>query len=449
MNRRRRVLKKQMSNILHHSSLTIIPKLKGTTRLNQRLVPNTTDHDDNLDASSSPDIKSDNSSTSSSYQPSHSSSYDKSIHSSLKTKFFPCKIILFPKQLQPEDHSQSSSININKIHLQTNHRSPFTFLLIFSKINPNIITLKLITTSNTPQNEDISLAICRPIICHVHISPISSPPSSPRHNTYIVYTTIPNHQETLTYTSTSTQQKDLTMRSYHPLRHQQGIWSMHRIQTYYPLYHDGVHNAPPVDHELQHHTPSTLPSKKPIIKSNILSVQPCTKRNMLSIQKLYTIIYTYRYDHKKTIKFIIPSLYLPSNSPTTTPVSPYTVINQTFNFHCIPIKSLQEKPYPRPIQNILTHVIHNNNICHPLVLYTDLLKPIPLTPPTPQMMCLTTIKMRIAPTKTNVPFIRPFQLRCGHIRSIRFTPTCIHNKQKPRQLKGIAYPITKKLIQQH
>ena len=148
--------------MLHHSSLTIIPRPKRTTRLNQRLVPNTTDHDDNLDISSSPDITSDKSSTSSSYQPSHSSSYDESIHSSLKPKLIPCKRILFPKQLQPEDHSHSSSININKINLQTNHRSPFTFLLIFPKINTNIITLKLITTSDIPQNEDIPLTICRP-----------------------------------------------------------------------------------------------------------------------------------------------------------------------------------------------------------------------------------------------------------------------------------------------
>ena len=142
--------------MLHHSSLTIISRPKRTTRLNQRLVPNTTDHDDNLDISSSPDI------TSSSYQPSHSSSYDESIHSSLKTKLISCKRILFPKQLQPEDHSQSSSIDINKINLQTNHRSPFTFLLIFPKINTNIIALKLITTSDTSQNEDIPLTICRP-----------------------------------------------------------------------------------------------------------------------------------------------------------------------------------------------------------------------------------------------------------------------------------------------
>ena len=157
------------------------------------------------------------------------------------------------------------------------------------------------------------------------------------------------------------------MRLYHPLRHQQGIWSMHHIQTYCPLYHNGVHNAPPVDHDLQHHIPSTLSSKTPIIKSNIPSVQPCIKLNMLSIQKLCTIIYTYRCGHKKTIKFTIPSLDSPSNSPTTTPVFLYTFINQTFNFHCIPIKSLQKKPYPRPIQNILTHVIHNNSIYHSLV----------------------------------------------------------------------------------
>ena len=162
-----------MTNILHHSSLTIIPRLKRTTRLNQRLAPHTIDHDDNLDASSSLNIKSDNSSTSSSYQPSHFSMYDESIHSSFKTKIQPCIRIPFPKQLQPEDHSQSSSININKINLQTNHRSPFTFPLIFPKISPNIITLKPITTNNTPQNKNIPLTICRPNTCHVNISPIS------------------------------------------------------------------------------------------------------------------------------------------------------------------------------------------------------------------------------------------------------------------------------------
>ena len=168
---------------------------------------------------------------------------------------------------------------------------------------------------------------------------------------------------------------------------------MHRIHTYYPLYHDGVHNAPPVGHDLQNHIPSTLPSKTPIINSNILSVQPYTKRNILPIQKVCTVIYTYRCGHRKTIKFTISSLDSPSNSSTTTPVSPYIVINQTFYIHCIPIKSLQKKPSPRPIQNILTHVIHNNIICYPLVSYTDLLKPLPLTPPTPPMMCLTTIHM--------------------------------------------------------
>ena len=86
-NRRRRILKIKKTNILHHSPLTIIPRLKRTTRLNQRLVPHTIDHDDNLDANSSLNIKSDNSSTSSLYQPSHSSMYDESIHSSFKTKF--------------------------------------------------------------------------------------------------------------------------------------------------------------------------------------------------------------------------------------------------------------------------------------------------------------------------------------------------------------------------
>ena len=238
----------------------MIPRPKRTTRLNQCIVPNTTNHDDNFDESSSPDIKSDISSTSSSYQPSHSSSYDESMHSSLKTKLFSCKRTLFPNQVQLEDHSQSSPIDINNIHHQTNHRSPFTFPPVFPKINLNIIILKPITTSNTPQNKDIPLTICRSNTCHVHILPISSPTAFPRHTKDTVYTTIPNHQETLTYTSTTTQQKDLTMILYHPLRHQQGIWSMHRIQTYCQLYRDEVHNAPPVDHDLQHHIPSTLPS---------------------------------------------------------------------------------------------------------------------------------------------------------------------------------------------
>ena len=358
--RRRRIRKKKMINMLHHSSLTMIPRPKRITRLNQRLVPNTNDHDDNLDTSSSPDILSDNSSTSSSYQPSHSSSYEESIHSSLKLKFSSCKIILFPKQLQSEDHSQSSSINIHNSHLQTHHRLPFTFPLMFPKINPNIITLKPITRNNTHQNEDIPLTICRPNTCHVPISPISSPHASPRYITDTVYTTISNYQKTLTYTSTPPQTKDLTMRLFHPLRHQQGIWSMHRIQTYCLLYHDEVYNASPVDHDLHHHIPSTLPSKTPII--NIPSVQPCTKRDMLSIQKSCTIIYTYRCGHKKTITFNIPPLDPPSNSPTTSLVFPYTVINQTYNFHCITITSLQKKLYPRPIQNIMTHVIHNTNI---------------------------------------------------------------------------------------
>ena len=270
-----------MTNILQYSSLTMIPRPKRTTKLHQRLVLNTNNHDDNLDASSRSDIQSDNSSTSSLYQPSHSSSYDESIHSSLNLKFSSCKNILFPKQLQPEDHSQSSSINIHNTHLQTNHRSLFTFLLMFSKINPNIITLKSITRNNTHQNEDIPLTICRPNTCHVPISSISSPHASPRHITDAVYTAISNHQKTLTYTSTPTQTKDLRMRLFHPLRYQQGIWSMNCIQTYYPLYHDGVHNAPPVDHDLQHNIHSTFSSKIPII--NIPSVQPCIKRDMLSI----------------------------------------------------------------------------------------------------------------------------------------------------------------------
>ena len=375
--------------MLPHSSLTMIPRSKRTTRLYQHLAPHTNDHDDNLDASSSPDKQSDSSSTSSSYQPSHSSSYDESIYSSLKLNFSSCKRILFLKQLQPKDHSQSFSINIYNIHLQTNHRSPFTFSLMFPKINPNIITLKLITRNNTHQNEDIPLTICRPNTCHVPISPISIPYASPRHITDTVYTTISNHQNTLTYTSTPTQTKDLTTKLFHPLRHQQGIWSIHCIQTYFPLYHDEVHNTPQVDHDLQHHIPNTLSSKTPII--NIPSVQQCTKHDMLSIQKSCTIIYTYRCGHKKTITLNIPPLDPPSTSPTTSPVPPYTVINQTYNFHCITITSLQKKLYPRPIQNIMTHVIHNTNICHPLVSDTDLLQPINPNHHTPSMLCLTTI----------------------------------------------------------
>ena len=119
--------------------------------------------------------QSDKSSASSSYQPSHSSSYDESIHSSLKLKVSSCKRILFPKQIQPEYHSQSSSIDIHNTHPQTNHRSLFTFPLMFPKIDRNIITLKIITRNTTYQNEDIPLTICRPNICHVPISPISSP----------------------------------------------------------------------------------------------------------------------------------------------------------------------------------------------------------------------------------------------------------------------------------
>ena len=72
-------------------------------------------------------------------------------------------------------HAKLSSINIHNIHLQTNHRLLFTFPLMFSKIDPNIITLKPITRNNTNQNEDIPLTICRPNTCHVPISPISSP----------------------------------------------------------------------------------------------------------------------------------------------------------------------------------------------------------------------------------------------------------------------------------
>ena len=189
-------------------------------------------------------------------------------------------------------------------------------------------------------------------MCLYHLS--IPPHVSPRHITDAVYTTKSNHQKTLTYTSTPTQTKVLIKSLFHPLRHQQGIWSMHRIQTYCPLYHDEVHNDPLVDHDLQYHTPSIFPSRTPII--NILNVRSCPKREKLSIQKSCTIIYTYICGHKKIVTFNIPPLDSPSNFPTTSPVSPYTVINQTYNFHCLTITSLQKKPYPYPIQNMMTHV---------------------------------------------------------------------------------------------
>ena len=132
---------------------------------------------------------------------------------------------------------------------------------------------------------------------------------------------------------------------------------------------------------------------------------------------------------QKNITFNIPPLDSPSISPNTSPVSPYTVINQTYNFHCIAIISLQKKPYSRPIQNMMTHIIHNN-ICHPLVSYNDSLQPITPNRHTPPMLCLNIIKMQIASKDTNGPLIRPFQPRCGHIRSIQVAPKCIHTKQK-------------------
>ena len=125
------------------------------------------------------------------------------------------------------------------------------------------------------------LTICRPNICHVPISPISSSHTSPRYILDSVYNTKSSHQKTLTYNSTPTPIKDLTKRLFHPLRHQQGIWSMNRIHTYCPLYHDEVHQDPLVDHDLQYHIPSTLPRETPII--NISSVRPCPKRERLSI----------------------------------------------------------------------------------------------------------------------------------------------------------------------
>ena len=148
------------------------------------------------------------------------------------------------------------------------------------------------------------------------------------------------------------------------------------------------------------------------------------------------MIYTYRCGHKKTIKFTNLPSNLPSTSPINKPLSTFTVINQTFNFHCIPVISLKKKHYPSLTQNIMTHIIPNNNICHPLVSHNDLLQSIPPTPHTPPMICLITIKMRIAPTATTAPYIYPFQLRYGYIRSIQVTPPCIHTKQKSKTVKG-------------
>ena len=212
---------------------------------------------------------------------------------------------------------------------------------------------------------------------------------------------------------------------------------MNRIKTYCPLYHDEVHNDPLVDHNLQHHIPNTPPRETPII--NISNAQPCPKRERLYTQKSCTIIYTYRCGHEKIITFNILPLNSPPNSPSNSLVPPYAVINQTYNFRCLTITSLQNKSYPLPIQNTMTHVIHNN-ICHPVVSYSDLLQ---LTTPnhhTPPMICLNIIKMRIASKETNDPLIRPFRLRCGHIRSIQVAPKCIHNKQKRKLDRGNKTP---------
>ena len=267
------------------------------------------------------------------------------------------------------------------------------------------------------------------------------PHASPSYIPDSVHNNKSNYQKTLTYNSTPTQPKDLTKRLFQPLRHQQGIWSMNRIQTYCPLYHDAVHNDPLDDHDLQYHTPSTVPRETPII--NISSVRPCPKRERLFIQKSCTIIYIYRCGHKKIITFNIPPLDSPSNSLTTSPVSPYSVINQTYNFQCLTITSLQNKLYTRPIQNTMTHVIHNS-ICHQLVSFTDLPQLITPNHHTPPMLCLNIIKIPIASKETNGPVIRPFQLRCRHIRSIQVAPKCIHTKQKLTLDKGNNTPNTKK-----
>ena len=114
--RRRRLKNKQMNNMLNPSSLNTTPMPKRTSKLNQRLVSSNIDHGNNLDAKSSTDIESDNSSTSSSYQSSKSSSHDESVNNIIKSNPFQCRRILFPDKFQPEDHSQSSSISISKIN---------------------------------------------------------------------------------------------------------------------------------------------------------------------------------------------------------------------------------------------------------------------------------------------------------------------------------------------
>ena len=169
--------------MFNHSSLDIIPRPKRTSRLTQRLVSGNIDHGDNLDTSNSTDIESDNTSNSSSYQSSNCSSSDEIVHSMLKPKLFPCKIILFPNHFPPEDHSQFSSISIGKFKMQPHKRSTIPFPLLFPNINPNIITLEAVTTHDKYHNEDILLTICRPRSCHVNLSPISSPLTFPRNNT--------------------------------------------------------------------------------------------------------------------------------------------------------------------------------------------------------------------------------------------------------------------------
>ena len=180
---------------------------------------------------------------------------------------------------------------------------------------------------------------------------------------------------------------------------------MQCIHTYYPLYHDVIRTVPPVDTDIHHHISRTLLSTSPIRKSIIQSDQSYNSCG-----------------NQKTIQFTIPSF----DSSST--LSPHSVIHQTFHFHCTPIKILTKKHYPRPIQELLPYVIHNNNIHYPLVQHIDLVQPIFPTPSTPPMICLTTIKTRLDPTETNVPFISPFHLRCGYIRSIQVTPPRIHTK---------------------
>ena len=52
------------------------------------------------------------------------------------------------------------------------------------------------------------------------------------------------------------------------------------------------------------------------------------------------------------------------------------------------------------------------------------------------MVCLTTTKIRLDLIENTFPFISPFHLWCGHIRSIQVTPPRIHTKQKSRTVKG-------------